>query len=94
MDAIEVEERTFAEDADPLRDEIAAFVAAVRVAVAGGQPSGGEAGASQAPGAGVAVSGREALVALEIGERVRTAVASEASREGPYGTGSAPGKDP
>jgi predicted dehydrogenase len=63
MDGIEVEERTFAGGADPLRDEIAAFVAAVR--------SGAGAGSA-------AVSGREALVALDIAERVRKAAAGEA----------------
>lgn len=64
MDGIEVDERTFAGGADPLRDEIAAFVASVR----------GGAGAGDA---GAAVSGREALVALGIAERVRAAAAEE-----------------
>jgi len=93
MEAIEVEDRTFAEDADPLRDEIAAFVAAVRLAIAGGKAGAAE---GAGPGASViaAVSGREALVALEIGERIRIAVASEAAREAPLGLGDAMGKDP
>jgi len=67
MDGIEMEERTFAGEADPLRDEIAAFVAAVR---------GGDAGPDSA-----AVSGREALVALAIAERVRAAAAEEAAAQ-------------
>ena len=75
MDAIEVEERTFADDADPLRDEIAAFVAAVRGGGAAGI-GGGRAG----------LTGREALVALELAERVRSAAAAEAACE--------PGQDP
>jgi predicted dehydrogenase len=70
MEAIEVEERSFADDADPLRDEIRAFVAAVRAHRSGTQ---------MPPKSAVAVSGREALVALEIAERVRTAVAKEAA---------------
>ncbi len=69
MEAIEVEERSFADDADPLRDEIAAFVASVRAR------RGGD---SLPPPVSVAVSGREALVALEIAEQVRRAVAQEA----------------
>jgi predicted dehydrogenase len=70
MEAITVEERSFGDDADPLRDEISAFVAAVLAHRGGGaeplEPS-------------VAVSGRKALVALEIAERVRAAVAREAA---------------
>jgi len=84
MDAIEVEERNFADDADPLRDEIAAFVSSVRSlpprsARDGTTPAAG----NVAPAAAVlesgaaAVSGREALIALELAERVRDAVASE-----------------
>jgi predicted dehydrogenase len=72
MDAIEVDERSFADDADPLRDEIAAFVASVRARRRGpANPAAPEAKA-------VAVTGREALVALEIAERVRAAAADEA----------------
>jgi predicted dehydrogenase len=86
MEAITVEERSFADDADPLRDEIAAFVASVR-ATAGG----GTAPAKSA----IAVSGREALIALEMAERVRSAVAKEAAAQAPSaqvekGTPSAP----
>ncbi len=70
MEGIDLEERTFADDADPLRDEVEAFVAAVRAA-------GPDA---PAPGNGprgvAAVSGREALVALAIAERVREAMAT------------------
>jgi predicted dehydrogenase len=69
MEAIEVEERSFADDADPLRDEIAAFVAAVRAHRNG----------VAAPATTIAVSGREALKALEMAERVRSAVAKEAA---------------
>lgn len=71
MEAIEASETAFAEGADPLRDEIAAFTASVR-------------GGAAAP-AGAAVSGREALVALEIAERVRDAIAAEAARPSPGG---------
>lgn len=72
MDAIEVEERTFGDDADPLRDEIAAFLHAVGELRRGGAVTEG----------GVAVSGREALVALELAERVRAAALAEAGRAG------------
>jgi predicted dehydrogenase len=71
MDAIEVEERTFADDADPLREEIASFVRAVA--------RQGTANAGR--GADLTgITGREALVAVELAERVRIAVASEAGR--------------
>jgi predicted dehydrogenase len=70
MEAIEVEERSFADDADPLRDELRAFIASVRSHRRGEAPPARPA---------VAVSGREALVALEIAERVRSAVAKEAA---------------
>jgi len=59
MDSIMIEDRTFS-GADPLRDELEAFVAAVR-----GQRA-------------VAVSGREALTALAIADRVRRAMREEA----------------
>lgn len=72
MDSIVVEERTFGDDADPLRAEIEAFVAAVR---AGGARAG------VALPSGIAVSGREALVALEMAERVREAAMKERLRE-------------
>ncbi len=61
MDSISIEDRTF-DAADPLRDEIEAFVAAVR-----GQR-------------GVAVSGREALTALTIADRVCRVMREEAAR--------------
>ncbi|MFN2375362.1 MAG: Gfo/Idh/MocA family protein [Candidatus Binatia bacterium] len=70
MSSIEVEERSFADEADPLRDQIAAFAAAVR---GFGLPG-------QIPPATAAVSGSEALVALEIAEKVRRAAAAEADR--------------
>ena len=72
MDSIVVEERTFGDDADPLRAEIEAFVAAVRA-------GGARAGVVLPPG--IAVSGREALVALVIAERVREASTEERLRE-------------
>jgi len=114
MDAIELEERTFADDADPLRDEIAAFAGASRAAVAArkqgqvpisahAEPGQGRISTPRFSGAkGVdgnpsqslgAVSGREALVALEIAERVRVAVASEAAAGGGLDA-AAMGKDP
>jgi len=65
MATIEIEERTFGE-ADPLRDEIEAFVAAVR----GGGPRRG-------------MTGREALVAMELAERVRVALAESADLTDP-----------
>jgi len=84
MDGIEVEERSFAEDADPLRDEIGEFVAAVRERIRGQvQISASSEPLVQSAGKSVpvprTVSGREALVALEIAERVRAAVAAEAA---------------
>ena len=74
MDGIEVEERTFAGGADPLRDEIAAFVASVRGDGAAAQQS-------------AAVSGREALVALQIAERVRGAAADETAAQAAFASG-------
>ena len=70
MEGIDLEERTFADDADPLRDEVEAFVAAVRAAGTGAPAPG------SAPLGVAAVSGREALVALAIAERVREAMAT------------------
>ncbi|HYC57346.1 MAG TPA: Gfo/Idh/MocA family oxidoreductase [Candidatus Binatia bacterium] len=61
MNALTMEERAF-DDADPLREQIAAFVAAVR----------GE----RAP----AVSGREAMNALELADQVLAAIAAERER--------------
>jgi len=61
MESISIEDRTF-ERADPLRDEIEAFVAA-----AAGKRD-------------VAVSGREAVAALAIADRVRAAIDDEARR--------------
>src|SRR5205085_10054287 len=69
MNAIEVEERTFADDADPLREEIGAFVRAV------GEHRGGRETAAHS-----GITGREALVAVELAERVRVAIAAEAGR--------------
>ncbi|HEY2775652.1 MAG TPA: Gfo/Idh/MocA family oxidoreductase [Candidatus Binatia bacterium] len=86
MDAIEVEERSFAEDADPLRDEIRAFVDAVRAIAPGSGVAQSRSSRSDA-----AVSGRDALVALAMAERVRSAVAAEAAAHDP---GAAPGADP
>ena len=73
MEAIEVDDRTFADDADPLRAEIGAFVEAVVARRSGRSRRGDDAG----------VTGGEALVALEIAERVREAVAAEAAANAP-----------
>ncbi len=80
MDAIEVEERTFADDADPLREEIAAFVRAVACHREAGQRGEVGAGLQTARSREIGITGREALVAVELAERVRVAVASEAAK--------------
>lgn len=69
MESIEMEERTFADDADPLRDEVAAFIGAVR----GLRSTTGEVFGGGAEG----LTGRDALVALELAERVRDAMQAE-----------------
>lgn len=86
MDTIQMEERTFADGADPLRDEIAAFVAAVggHMAASGAAQSDGDSDA------GDGLTGREALVALEIAERVRAAIVLETSAAASIDPGKAP----
>jgi predicted dehydrogenase len=73
MESIEVEERRFDAGADPLRDEIAEFTRCVAAVRRGGRVGDRAAEADRS----IAVSGREALVALEMAERVRRAIATE-----------------